>query len=110
MPAFLTIAHLTLYDARRRKILSAAAACGALFLAVFWTVSFLAARDLVQNLPRGMKDAIKASQLFRRAARTFVGTTIAVSGDDQGFSNLAELCARMESIVGGEEPFMLAKP
>jgi len=49
MPAFLTVAHLTLYDARRRKILSAAAACGALFLAVFWTVSFLAARDLEQN-------------------------------------------------------------
>jgi len=49
MPAFLTVAHLTLYDARRRKILSAAAACGALFLAVFWTVSFFAARDLEQN-------------------------------------------------------------
>jgi Cu-processing system permease protein len=51
MPAFLTIAHLTLYDARRRKILSAAAACGALFLVVFWTVSFLVARDLQQNQP-----------------------------------------------------------
>ena len=51
MPSFLTIAHLTLYDARRRKILSAAAICGALFLAVFWTVSFFAARDLEQNPP-----------------------------------------------------------
>jgi Cu-processing system permease protein len=51
MPAFLTIAHLTLYDARRRKILSAAAALGALFLAVFWTVSFLVARNLEQNPP-----------------------------------------------------------
>jgi Cu-processing system permease protein len=51
MPAFLTIAHLTLYDARRRKILTAAAACGALFLVVFWTVSFLVARDLQENPP-----------------------------------------------------------
>jgi ABC-type transport system involved in multi-copper enzyme maturation permease subunit len=49
MPAFLTVAHLTLYDARRRKILSAAAACGALFLIVFWIVSFLVARDLKLN-------------------------------------------------------------
>lgn len=49
MPAFLTVAHLTLYDARRRKILSAAAACGALFLTVFWIISFLVARDLTLN-------------------------------------------------------------
>ena len=49
MPAFLTVAHLTLYDARRRKILSAAAACGALFLIVFWIISFLVARDLKLN-------------------------------------------------------------
>jgi Cu-processing system permease protein len=49
MPALLTVAHLTLYDARRRKILTAAAICGGLFLAVFWTVSFFVARDLRLN-------------------------------------------------------------
>lgn len=64
------------------------------------------ARDLAENLPRGFKEAIKASRLVRRAARAFAGTTIAVSGDDQGFSNLAELCERMETIVAGDEPFM----
>lgn len=51
VPSFLTIAHLTLYDARRRKILSAAAICGAIFLAVFWLVSFLVARDMQTNPP-----------------------------------------------------------
>jgi len=51
MPAFLTIAHLTLYDARRRKILSAAAICGGLFLAVFWVISFFVARDMRTNPP-----------------------------------------------------------
>ncbi len=51
MPALLTIAHLTLYDARRRKMLSAAAVCGGLFLAVFWTVAFLVARDMEANPP-----------------------------------------------------------
>ncbi|HET9267631.1 MAG TPA: ABC transporter permease [Vicinamibacterales bacterium] len=49
MPAFLTIAHLTLYDARRRKILSAAAACGGLFLAVYWLIAVLVARSLEEE-------------------------------------------------------------
>jgi ABC-type transport system involved in multi-copper enzyme maturation permease subunit len=51
MPAFLTVAHLTLYDARRRKILSAAALCGGLFLAVFWVISLLVAREMRANPP-----------------------------------------------------------
>ena len=52
MPAFLTIAHLTLYDARRRKILSAAAICGGLFLVAYWLIAFLVARNLEQE-PQG---------------------------------------------------------
>src|SRR5881394_3311530 len=51
MPAFLTIAHLTLFDARRRKMLAAAALCGALFLTVFWTVAFFTAREMARNPP-----------------------------------------------------------
>ena len=49
MPAFLTIAHLTLYDARRRKILTAAAVCGGLFLAVYWLIAVLVARSLEEE-------------------------------------------------------------
>lgn len=47
MSSILTIAHLTLYDARRRKILAAAALCAAVFLAVFTTAITLATRDLL---------------------------------------------------------------
>ena len=51
MPPFLTIAHLTLYDARRRKILSAAAICGGIFLAAYWLIAVLVARSLEQEPP-----------------------------------------------------------
>ena len=51
MPPFLTIAHLTLYDARRRKILSAAALCGGLFLVAYWLIAFLVAQNLKQEPP-----------------------------------------------------------
>lgn len=51
VPPFLTIAHLTLYDARRRKILSAAAVCGGLFLAAYVLIAFLVARNLAQEPP-----------------------------------------------------------
>jgi ABC-type transport system involved in multi-copper enzyme maturation permease subunit len=42
----LTIAHLTLVEARRRKIVVAALICGAVFLAVFGTGMFFVARNL----------------------------------------------------------------
>ena len=79
MPAFLTVAHLTLYDARRRKILSAAAACGALFLAVFWTVSFFAARDLEQNPPSFVQRQINLVilSLFGLYAANFLSVLLA---------------------------------
>ena len=51
MPPFLTIAHLTLYDALRRKILSAAAICGGIFLAAYWLIAVLVARSLEQEPP-----------------------------------------------------------
>jgi Cu-processing system permease protein len=47
----LTIAHLTLYDARRRKILTAAALCGAAFLIVFWAAMGFAAREMTTSVP-----------------------------------------------------------
>jgi len=49
--SILTIAHLTLYDARRRKILAAAALCAAVFLAVFTTAIALATRELIAKPP-----------------------------------------------------------
>ena len=51
MPSILTIAHLTLYDARRRKILTAAALCAAVFLAVFTTAIAFATRELMEKPP-----------------------------------------------------------
>jgi ABC-type transport system involved in multi-copper enzyme maturation permease subunit len=51
MSSILTVAHLTLYDARRRKILGAAALCAAVFLAVFTTAIALATRELVEKPP-----------------------------------------------------------
>ena len=49
MRGLLTIAHLTIYDARRRKMLTAAALCGGLFLIVFWTAVFLTQRELATS-------------------------------------------------------------
>jgi ABC-type transport system involved in multi-copper enzyme maturation permease subunit len=45
----LTVAHLTLYEARRRRILVAAVLCGAAFLALFLTALFLAYRELARG-------------------------------------------------------------
>jgi ABC-2 type transport system permease protein len=42
MPHLLTMLHLTLYEARRRRIVAAASICGLAFLAVFATGLFLA--------------------------------------------------------------------
>ena len=63
-------------------------------------------RKLFTSLPRPVKDAIKASRMVRKAAETFTGRRIAVSGDDHGFANLEELCATLETLTGGQEPFM----
>jgi len=46
MAGILTIAHLTLYEARRRRIMLASAICGAAFLAVFATGVYFVFRDL----------------------------------------------------------------
>jgi hypothetical protein len=63
-------------------------------------------RQLVQNLPRGVKDTLKGSRLLRTVSEAVVGHAIAASGDDHGFANLAELCGVMEDLVGGVEPFV----
>ncbi|HEY7510669.1 MAG TPA: ABC transporter permease, partial [Vicinamibacteria bacterium] len=44
----LTIAHLTLHEARRRRVLLAALLCGLAFLAVFGVMMFLVDRDLTR--------------------------------------------------------------
>src|SRR5688572_11136840 len=49
MSAVWTIAHLTLREARRRRIVTAAVLCGAAFLAVFTTGVFFAYDELVRN-------------------------------------------------------------
>ena len=113
MPALLTIAHLTLYDARRRKILSAAAACGAVFLAVFWTVSFFVARDLEQNPPGFVQRQINLVilSLFGLYAANFLSVLLAsllpvdaLSGEiDSGvMQTLASKPVRRADIVLGK--------
>jgi ABC-type transport system involved in multi-copper enzyme maturation permease subunit len=49
--AFLTVAHLTLKDARRRRILSAASICALAFLVVFWVATYFAYRGM-ESTPR----------------------------------------------------------
>jgi ABC-type transport system involved in multi-copper enzyme maturation permease subunit len=113
MPAFLTIAHLTLYDARRRKILAAAAACGALFLAVFWLVCFLVARDMAQNPPSFLQRQIDLVilALFGLYAANFLSVLLAsllpvdaLSGEiDSGvMQTLASKPVRRSDIVVGK--------
>ena len=63
-------------------------------------------RHLARRLPRSVKESVKASKLFRRAAEFVSGNRLAVSGDDHGFSNLTELCTKLEGLVGDDEPFM----
>jgi ABC-type transport system involved in multi-copper enzyme maturation permease subunit len=46
MRGALTVAHLTLADARRKRIVTAAVLCAAVFLAVFGTGVFFAAREI----------------------------------------------------------------
>lgn len=79
MPPFLTIAHLTLYDARRRKILSAAGLCGGLFLAVYWLIAFLVARNLVQEPPSFLQRQITLVilTLFGLYAANFLSVLLA---------------------------------
>ena len=49
MSGVLTIAHLTLHDARRRRVLLAALLCALAFLAVFGAMMFMIDRDLTQQ-------------------------------------------------------------
>ncbi len=49
MRGILTIAHLTLYDAMRRRVVTAAVLCGASFLIVFTVTMFLANADIVRD-------------------------------------------------------------
>jgi Cu-processing system permease protein len=49
MRNIITVAHLTLTEARRRRIVSAAAVCALAFLALFGAALFFAHRDLVSD-------------------------------------------------------------
>jgi ABC-type transport system involved in multi-copper enzyme maturation permease subunit len=113
MPALLTIAHLTLYDARRRKMLSAAAVCGGLFLAVFWTISFLVAREMERNPPPFVQRQINLLMLslFGLYAANFFSVLLAallpvdaLSGEiDSGvMQTLASKPVRRSDIVLGK--------
>jgi Cu-processing system permease protein len=50
MSSLLTMAHLTLAEARRRRIVTAAVLCAAAFLAVFSTAAFFASRERARPL------------------------------------------------------------
>jgi len=49
MSGILTVAHLTLYDAVRRRIVTAALLCGASFLIVFSVAIFMANADIIRD-------------------------------------------------------------
>src|SRR5215510_12703779 len=49
MRDILTIAHLTLFEARRKRILLAAVLCGMAFLAVYAAGMFFGARELLRR-------------------------------------------------------------
>ena len=49
MNGLLTVAHLTLHDARQRRVLLAALLCGLAFLAVFSVMMFFVDRDLTRE-------------------------------------------------------------
>lgn len=49
MRATLTVAHLTLSEARRKRIVTAAALCAAAFLVVYWTALGFGYRELVAS-------------------------------------------------------------
>jgi Cu-processing system permease protein len=49
MTAILTVAHLTLYEARRRRIVTAASLCGSAFLVVFVVGVFFGNRELTND-------------------------------------------------------------
>ena len=49
MSSLVTIAHLTIADARRRRIVTAATLCAAAFLTVFATALFFAHAEMVRN-------------------------------------------------------------
>ena len=113
MPALLTVAHLTLYDARRRKILSAAAACGAVFLVVFWIIAFLVAREQQQNPPPFVERQLELVilSLFGLFAANFLSVLLAsllpvdaLSGEiDSGvMQTLASKPVRRADIVLGK--------
>ena len=63
-------------------------------------------RQIAQNLPRGVKEAVKSSRLVRKASEALLGHTIAAAGKAHGFGNVAELCQVMENVIGGEERFV----
>lgn len=59
MSGILTIAHLTLFEARRRRIVLAAVVCGLAFLVVFATGLHFAFRELVaEEGPARLQDAL----------------------------------------------------
>jgi Cu-processing system permease protein len=48
--SILTVAHLTLHDARRRRIVTAAIICGVVFVALFATALYLAYREQMNDV------------------------------------------------------------
>lgn len=80
MRAILTVAHLTLYEARRRRIVTAAALCGGAFLIVFIGGVFFSGRELAEEgaplLERqGMLSLLTIAGLF---AANFLSVLFAV--------------------------------
>jgi Cu-processing system permease protein len=111
MPPILTIAHLTLAEARRRRIVTAAILCGFAFVAVFGAAIVFARAGLLRQPPLQRQLNLSALTVVGLYAASFLSVLFAVllpvdtlSGDiDSGvMQTLASKPVRRSDIVLGK--------
>ncbi len=111
MPSILTIAHLTLHEARRRLIVRAAFLCALAFLTVFSAGVFFAAREMADEGPLKLQLGLALLTTAGMYAASFLSVLFAVllpldalSGDiDSGvMQTLASKPIRRSDIVLGK--------
>jgi ABC-type transport system involved in multi-copper enzyme maturation permease subunit len=111
MPAVLTVAHLTVHEARRKRILAAALVCGAAFLAVFGAGVFFARGEIADLSPVQRQFSLSMLTVVGLYAAGFLSVLFAVllpvdalSGDiDSGvMQTLAAKPIRRGDIVIGK--------
>ena len=78
MSTILTIAHLTLFEARRRRIVVAAAMCGLAFLAIFTVAMFFADRSLRTEPFLAQRGTLVIFSMFGLFAVNFLSVLFAI--------------------------------